>query len=201
MALQNAPAAEAPGPDELARLHAAIDRLPARYREVIILHCIEGQTHEQIAAGTGVASGTVAARISRGKRMLARHYQIGATMAAAALVAAPLSASAVEVITQTSLAGLSGVALPASVQTLSEGVIHMLQAAKIKVIGAVLAAAVLAGGIGTLGPLLVRGAGSRPDASHAAAPVAAWALPEKDMLSAQPAPNLELRITPRSADA
>ena len=37
-------------PDLKLRLHAAIDALPLKYRTVVVMHDVEGYTHEEIAA-------------------------------------------------------------------------------------------------------------------------------------------------------
>jgi RNA polymerase sigma factor (sigma-70 family) len=64
---------ETPGPDrivmardELRRLQAALDRLPTRAREAVILGRIEGLSRHEIAQRMGVAEGTVAQYLTRG---------------------------------------------------------------------------------------------------------------------------------------
>jgi RNA polymerase sigma factor (sigma-70 family) len=64
---------EAPGPervamarDELRRLQAALDRLPTRAREAVVLGRIEGLSRREIAQRMGIAEGTVAQYLSRG---------------------------------------------------------------------------------------------------------------------------------------
>lgn len=66
-------AVDLPGPDrvlmardELRRLQAALDRLPPRCREVVILGRIEGLSGRQIAARMGIAEGTVSEYLSNG---------------------------------------------------------------------------------------------------------------------------------------
>lgn len=61
---------EAPMPDAVAaptlrrdallqqRLERALDRLPAGMRTILILHDVEGYTHEEIGESLGIASGT-----------------------------------------------------------------------------------------------------------------------------------------------
>jgi RNA polymerase sigma-70 factor (ECF subfamily) len=51
-------------------LEDAIARLPEQSRTVVVLHDIEGFTHEEIAAMTGVAPGTVRSQLSRARRVL-----------------------------------------------------------------------------------------------------------------------------------
>ncbi len=66
-------ALDTPGPertllarDELRVLRAAIDRLPPRRREVVILGRIEGLTGRQIAERLGIAESTVADHLTAG---------------------------------------------------------------------------------------------------------------------------------------
>ena len=66
-------AADAPGPDRivaardtLRKLQIALDHLPPRCREVVILRRIEGLTRDEIAVRLGVTEKTVADHITRG---------------------------------------------------------------------------------------------------------------------------------------
>lgn len=54
-------------PDLKMRLHAAIDALPDRYRTVVVMHDVEGYTHEEIAQTLGVEVGTSKAQLSRAR--------------------------------------------------------------------------------------------------------------------------------------
>jgi len=51
---------------------AALDRLPNGSRTVLVLHDIEGYSHEEIAALTGIAPGTSRAQLWRARRQLSR---------------------------------------------------------------------------------------------------------------------------------
>jgi DNA-directed RNA polymerase specialized sigma24 family protein len=54
--------------DGLERLiHEEIERLPDRYRCVVVLCDLESRTHEQAARHLGCALGTVKSRLSRGR--------------------------------------------------------------------------------------------------------------------------------------
>lgn len=53
-------------------LAAALDRLPNGSRTVLVLHDIEGYSHEEIAAMTGIAPGTSRAQLWRARRHLSR---------------------------------------------------------------------------------------------------------------------------------
>lgn len=59
-----------PGPDTVA-LVAALGQIPAAQRTAIVLHHLLGLPVAEVAAETGVAEGTVKARLSRGRRALA----------------------------------------------------------------------------------------------------------------------------------
>lgn len=74
-------AADAPGPerilsarDDLRRLQAALDRLPMRAREAVILGRIEGLSRREIAARMGIGEGTVAQYLARGIRELVEYF-------------------------------------------------------------------------------------------------------------------------------
>jgi RNA polymerase sigma-70 factor (ECF subfamily) len=59
--------AEADAYPELAAVHAALGRLPARLREAVILFELEGRTLVEIATEQGIPINTVAARVRRGR--------------------------------------------------------------------------------------------------------------------------------------
>jgi len=51
-------------------LRQALERIPAEYREVIVLHEIEGMAYREIASVADIPIGTVMSRLSRGRRKL-----------------------------------------------------------------------------------------------------------------------------------
>ncbi|HZN35543.1 MAG TPA: sigma-70 family RNA polymerase sigma factor [Pirellulaceae bacterium] len=59
-------------PEDAARIHAALDQLPAEQREVLVLRFLEEMTYEQIASVVGCQLGTVRSRIHYGKQALRR---------------------------------------------------------------------------------------------------------------------------------
>jgi RNA polymerase sigma-70 factor (ECF subfamily) len=67
-------AANAPDMDETAAtwLREAIALLPGRYREVVVLCDLEGNTYESAAAMLECAVGTVRSRLHRARELLAR---------------------------------------------------------------------------------------------------------------------------------
>jgi RNA polymerase sigma factor (sigma-70 family) len=71
-------AKDEPGPDrnaiahdELRRLQGALDRLPPRCREVVILRRVEGLSRRAVAERLGITEDTVAEHLSNGMRALA----------------------------------------------------------------------------------------------------------------------------------
>lgn len=57
-------------PDLKTRLRDAIDALPDRYRMVVVMHDVEGYTHEEIAAALNIQVGTSKAQLSRARGKL-----------------------------------------------------------------------------------------------------------------------------------
>jgi RNA polymerase sigma-70 factor (ECF subfamily) len=49
-------------------LETALDRIAPGYRAVVVLHDLEGFTHEEIAALLGIEPGTAKSQLSRGRR-------------------------------------------------------------------------------------------------------------------------------------
>jgi RNA polymerase sigma-70 factor (ECF subfamily) len=64
------PEAIAIGIDDRERLSQALESLPTRYREVIVLRELEGCSYREIAAITAVPLGTVMSTLSRARRAL-----------------------------------------------------------------------------------------------------------------------------------
>jgi RNA polymerase sigma-70 factor (ECF subfamily) len=60
----------APVPDLRIDLERAIAMLPPGARTALVLHDIEGYTHDEIAAMTGVAQGTVKSQLHRARHLL-----------------------------------------------------------------------------------------------------------------------------------
>jgi len=56
--------------EDAQRVHAALDRLPPLYRDVLLLRFIEALPYDGIAQITGCPAGTVKSRIHHAKRLL-----------------------------------------------------------------------------------------------------------------------------------
>lgn len=72
-----------PGPDrsvmarqDLRRLQAALDRLPERWREAVIMRKVEGLSLPEIAARMGIAERTVSQHLTSGIVSLANQFHI-----------------------------------------------------------------------------------------------------------------------------
>jgi len=74
-------AVDEPGPDqaaaardELRRLQAALDRLPPRAREALVLRQVEGLSRREIAKAMGIGEETVKDHLSAGLRLLSAMF-------------------------------------------------------------------------------------------------------------------------------
>jgi RNA polymerase sigma factor (sigma-70 family) len=66
------PAPAGAGPASAIDLERALSLLPDHQRAVVVLHDVEGFTHEEIARHLGVATGTAKATLSRARAVLRR---------------------------------------------------------------------------------------------------------------------------------
>ncbi len=67
---RNAAPPDAGDADRAARLHAALARLPAEYRETLALYYLDGRDCAQVAAALGVTAAAVRQRLVRGRLKL-----------------------------------------------------------------------------------------------------------------------------------
>jgi RNA polymerase sigma factor (sigma-70 family) len=79
------------GPDDLAILDEELDRLPEKYRIVIMLCDLEGKTRSEVAQQLRLPQGTVASRLARGRGMLAKSLFRRGVAASAMSVSAMLT--------------------------------------------------------------------------------------------------------------
>lgn len=68
---------QSPGPDHSSLrqadqqyLHRALEKLPAEFREVMVLRELEGLSYQQIASVIAAPLGTVMSRLARGRKLL-----------------------------------------------------------------------------------------------------------------------------------
>ena len=62
--------AAATGPEDRIDLERAIERLPQGYRQVFVLHDVEGYTHEEIGGLLGIEAGASKSQLSHARRRL-----------------------------------------------------------------------------------------------------------------------------------
>ncbi len=65
-----APPGGSPGPEDRIDLERAIALLPHGYRQVFVLHDVEGYTHEEIGGLLGIEAGTSKSQLSHARRRL-----------------------------------------------------------------------------------------------------------------------------------
>lgn len=58
-----------------AEINQVVEALPPAYREVLVLHDVEGYTHEQIAEALGIELGTSKSRLARAHRLFRAWWQ------------------------------------------------------------------------------------------------------------------------------
>jgi RNA polymerase sigma factor (sigma-70 family) len=140
-------------------LHEEIGRLPARYRVPLVLCYLEGLTAEQAARQLGWPDGTVRSRLARGRDRLRKRLIRRGMAPSSAVVVAALSSGTARAVPAT-LADVTARAaamvaaghdaaglVPASILSLTEGVLQMMAMTKWKMSGlALLASVVLTSG-------------------------------------------------------
>lgn len=140
-------------PDLIALMDEEIDRLPARYREPLILCELEGLSRRDAASRLGLPEGTLSSRLARGRSLLReRLTRRGVTPGAVAIAAllaetasAAPSAAMADSATRLALTFAAGGPVPPSVASLAEGAIRMILASRMKLV----ALAVALGGLAT----------------------------------------------------
>jgi RNA polymerase sigma factor (sigma-70 family) len=140
-------------------LDEELSRLPDKYRVAIVLCDLEGRTRKEVAQQLGCPEGTLAARLTRGRAMLAKRLVArGLTLSTAALTgsfsrqvqAVPMSVMSSTLAAMTLVAAgeaVSGV-VSANAIALAEGVVRTMLRSKIKIVTAtLLLVAILGGGM------------------------------------------------------
>jgi RNA polymerase sigma factor (sigma-70 family) len=129
--------------DAAAALDCELSRLPDIYRTAIVLCDLGGMTRPQAARQLGVPDGTLAARLFRGREMLAKRLARHGFGATAVSVALSASASAAPIpggllATTTRAVGLLAVnpaalhTVPLSIRILTNGVLNAMLLSKLK---------------------------------------------------------------------
>jgi RNA polymerase sigma factor (sigma-70 family) len=143
-------------------LDEEVQRLPAKYRLPVVLCYLEGKTFEQAAQQLGWPAGTVSGRLARARQLLRTRLTRRGVGMAGGLLGLPLSQTASEAMPSQLLAATVRAALalaarraaaefavPTSVITLMEGVLHAMFMTKLKITATgLLLVAVIGGGAG-----------------------------------------------------
>ncbi len=141
---------EAPGDDLGPILHEELDRLPERYRAVLVLCHLEGLTQHQAAERLGTPVGTVQSRLARGRDRLRARLTRRGLAPSSAVLAAPTSVEAVPAALADSTARLAlavGTAPGAVAHLVNKGVALMfLQTLMKTAVGVLLAVGAIAAG-------------------------------------------------------
>src|SRR5437870_2747926 len=150
-------AEQEPWHDLLPLIDQELSRLPDKYRVAIVLCDLEGKTRKQAARQLGCPEGTLAARLARGRVMLAKRLArhglavsgggLGTLLAqpvASACVPTPVLSSTIKAVNlvaagQTAVAGV----ISAKALALTEGMVKIMLLSKLKVATVVLMAASL----------------------------------------------------------
>jgi RNA polymerase sigma factor (sigma-70 family) len=164
------------GGDLQPLLDQELSRLPDIYRVAIVLCELEGKTRTEAARQLGVPEGTLAARVARGRAMLARRLaRHGLTVSAGSLAAllsqntasagvpAAVVSSTINAASQFAAGSAAG-AISARVVALTEGVLKAMLISKLKAAATVLLLVVLAG-VGA-GALTIRALAQKPDGAE-----------------------------------
>ena len=149
------PEPAAPEPAAWADLRPALDReldrLPAKYRAVLILCDLEGKTRQEAARRLGWPEGTVHSRLSAGRKKLAarlarRGLALSSGLLTVTLVEQATGRVPAEVANRTVRLLTDPAAAPAAAAALAQKVAQAMTLGRLKLPALLLAAAVLVGG-------------------------------------------------------
>jgi RNA polymerase sigma factor (sigma-70 family) len=139
-----------------AELDAAVNQLPERYRQPLVLFHLEGRSLEETSRATGLNLNTVCTRLTRARELLRKKLvRRGVTIGSVGALTVLLSAeSGAAVLPATLVASTIGAATSGAVSTtvaaLTKGALHMLYIAKIKTVSLTAAACLVVAGAGVV---------------------------------------------------
>jgi RNA polymerase sigma factor (sigma-70 family) len=124
--------------DLAAWLDAALDNLPSRYRDAVVLCELEGRSRKEAARILGVPEGTVSSRLANARKLLAERLgerglpaaALGTLLGAASATAMPvtLAERTIDILAAASI----GSAVPGSVGQVADGVVKAMIVSKLK---------------------------------------------------------------------
>jgi RNA polymerase sigma factor (sigma-70 family) len=156
------PAASAAWRELRPLLDQEVHGLPARYHAPVVLCYLEGKSYDEAARQLGCSRGTVATRLNRARTLLRRRLErrglvltaglltilIAGEAATAGAPAARVKATAQAAVAVAAGAPAAGLVAP-HVSALTEGVLRTMFWTKLKVVTALVLAALVVGGVGT----------------------------------------------------
>jgi RNA polymerase sigma factor (sigma-70 family) len=185
-------------------VHQEIDRLPGKYREPVILCCLEQQTYEQAARQLGTSEPTLRGRLHRGRQKLeARLRARGVSTTDALVLAGPKAGPALDPVLVDStvllaqrfsaVGGLVTAAVTPSVLSLVQGVVRAMFWNSFKVVS--VSGLVAAGVLGTVVLAQQGRSGSEAPANpNPVPPAASTALPTSKQTERQSIDRKNARI-------
>jgi hypothetical protein len=168
-------------PDLQPLLDQELERLPANYRAAIVVCDLEGETHRVAAKHLGCPVGTLSARLTRARKLLAQRLgrrglslsvgALGALLAeqaTEACVPQPLLAATSEGAVAYAVGSAAATQVSASAIALAEGVVRAMLLTRLKVLLGLLVvvSGLLAAGLGVRDVLSPISAAEPPAAAH-----------------------------------
>jgi RNA polymerase sigma-70 factor (ECF subfamily) len=146
------PQARQPEPQDDLRafLDQQLAALPSKYRVAVVLCDLEGKAHKEAARQLGWPEGTLASRLSRGRKMLAARLSRCGVVASAGLLSTEVASACVPTsLVLSTVRGACAGAVSANVHAFKEGVLTGMLLNKLKPVAVLLAVCVaaLVGGI------------------------------------------------------
>jgi RNA polymerase sigma factor (sigma-70 family) len=200
--------------EERAVLDAEVARLPNRIREVFVLCCLEGFTHEEAGRRLGIPGGTVASRLSRARerlrdRLTRRGIGIGAVAASLAALEANAAEPAVALgglVQAVTAHATSSFSAPGSlsprVALLTQGVLKAMWMTKLKIaVAVVLAFGALGIGAGMVFTRAAQSGSGGPDQSTSSTSQPSATAPQQDRAAEVPNRGAPHNPAPRPTDA
>jgi len=174
----------APRPDPSGIVHAELDRLPARYREPLVLCVLEGLSYEEAARTLGLTEPALRGRLFRGRRRLeARLRKQGIN----ALALIPCDGPSPSLVQSVVARAVAGTAAPVSVSNLAKGTLIAMSLSIWKPLA-----------LGTLASLGVVATAVLAQQSGGASPAASARQAEPASGSQKPAPKGSQNPAPKS---